>query len=139
MNKQEIFDTVVAHLRKQGKKASLVLGDGDFDGVACRYRTSDGLKCAFGCVINDDEYNPSFEGKSVQGVLEQENCPSSLKNRLGITFSPGGVPTGDNFYLLGALQQVHDHFPVESWEEEFRRVAQENNVIYSGAENLRHS
>lgn len=58
MNKQEIFDTVVRALRKQGQP-SAVPGH-------CLYRSvKEGkvLKCAAGHLIPDEEYDPSWEGK----------------------------------------------------------------------------
>jgi hypothetical protein len=69
MNAQEIFDTVVTHLYTQGKQAG--------DGVGgCLYRTDEGLKCAVGCLIPDDQYHPSMEGQTVESL--QSLLPSYL-------------------------------------------------------------
>lgn len=47
---QEMFTTVVLHLRKQGRRAVE-----EKDGVFyCRYRASDGASCAVGCLLTDD-------------------------------------------------------------------------------------
>lgn len=52
---QSIFDTVAWHLIKQGRPAWAKNGSG-----GCMYRTPDGLKCAIGCLIADDEYRPEY-------------------------------------------------------------------------------
>lgn len=51
MNAQEIFDKVVNHLRKQGHRS--LSEDG-----RCLYRGSNGDKCAIGCIISDEDYQP---------------------------------------------------------------------------------
>lgn len=55
MTKADVFYRVIAHLRAQGVQAKNEIG-------SCRYLTPEGLKCAAGCLIPDDEYNPEFEG-----------------------------------------------------------------------------
>lgn len=62
MNKQQVFDTVVAHLRKQGKQA--VNNDSK-----CVLRAPDGSKCAVGCLIPDNQYDPSFESHPLEAVV----------------------------------------------------------------------
>ena len=53
MTDQELFDRVVTHLAKQGRRAMAR--------VACLYRTPDGLKCAIGCLIPDEKYRAEME------------------------------------------------------------------------------
>lgn len=55
MTPQEIFDTVVTHLSKQGKRSVNIEGD-------CLYRGPGGLSCAVGCLIPDSEYVHEMEG-----------------------------------------------------------------------------
>lgn len=63
MNEQEVFDTVVRHLAKQGAKSAVMKkGETGTSYERCMYRGPDGLKCAAGALINDDEYDPSMEG-----------------------------------------------------------------------------
>lgn len=50
---QEAFDTMLAHIRKQGKPAMSMEG-------ICLYR-KDGLKCAVGAVIPDSLYQADFD------------------------------------------------------------------------------
>lgn len=51
LNKQQLFDKVVRHLLTQKKKA--------YEDGRCQYLTSDGLKCAIGCVM---ETHKDFRG-----------------------------------------------------------------------------
>lgn len=91
MNEQEIFDTVVNHLRKQNKKSD--------DNAGSLYRSSKGLKCAVGCLIYDEEYKPEMEGYAV-GILANNHIPR---------FRP-------YISLLRRLQKIHDGMRVEEWE-----------------------
>lgn len=98
---QEIFDKVVTHLRTQGEQASILKSDG---GYSCRYRTEDGLKCAVGCLIPDDDYSPSMEGTYASSVIS--------RNRDKLSYlSP-------HLALLDDLQAVHDdrsHWSVQGF------------------------
>lgn len=55
MTKADVFYSVIAHLRAQNKRAVNTTG-------TCFYRTPEGLKCAAGYLIRDEEYDSSFEG-----------------------------------------------------------------------------
>ena len=81
MHKQEIFDTIVAHLRNQGKKAangSTVEGRGQ---LQCKYRSDDGLKCAVGYLIPDDRYAKEMEGQDPFGLAFM--YPDAMAKALG--------------------------------------------------------
>lgn len=134
MNKQEIFDTVVTHLRKQGKRATRVSSyyGGDPTDTACAYRSSDGSSCAFGCLIQDSEYNPRFEGMSVVGVLRMDICPQSLLERLGI--SSNDLYSNGNVELMQYLQKTHDLYKVDEWEAQFKQAAELCGVVYTPLE-----
>ena len=96
MTPQEIFETVARHLFTQGRRSIRDREDGY--GQICAYRAPDGCQCAVGCLIPDDKYLVSMEGKSVTR-LKEYNLPAFF-------------PT--NFGLLGALQGVHDE--LINWE-----------------------
>lgn len=83
---QDIFDKVVAHLRSMPRRSML-------RDEYCAYRSPDGLKCAIGCLIADDEYDPKMEGLTVRALMEDGFLPH--------------VPA-DCKELLSALQRVHD-------------------------------
>ncbi len=63
----------------------------------CRYRTSDGKKCAVGMVLPDSCYNPDDEGEYV----------GSLKFALVERGATVGC-SDDDLKLLGKMQNAHD-------------------------------
>lgn len=65
---QQVFDQVAAHLIAQGKPAKNGKG-------YCVYRNDEGLKCAGGCLIGDDEYSPEFEFNRWAGLIEDGFVP----------------------------------------------------------------
>ncbi len=86
---QQVYDQVKEHLMKQNAKS--IRGD------TCAYRGNDGLKCAAGCLISDEEY---------EGIREcQDWTTQLLYNR---------VPNAHR-KLISALQRVHDRRPVDEW------------------------
>lgn len=98
MTNQEIFDTVVTHLRKQGCKAQ--------SGMLCRYRTATNLKCAAGCLIPDEDYDGCFEHKLVTDL-------DYFLKRF----------TSEQIDLICRLQHIHDKNEVVNWEREFKCLA----------------
>jgi hypothetical protein len=86
MTAQEIFDTSVGALLKQGRPAY-----SPEDG--CAYRTPDGAKCAVGHLIPDSKYTPALEG-----------MPADADDVLR-AISEGA---GDHAHLLQRLQSAHD-------------------------------
>jgi hypothetical protein len=89
MNQQEIFDKVWAGLKSQGFVRSM-------DGTGCAYRGNNGMKCAAGWLITDDNLAAEWEGSSIQ--------PEWM--------GQGGLPeetTNDNYGLIRDLQVAHDH------------------------------
>jgi len=101
MTKREVFETVKAHLLTQGCKA---LGD-----RGCMYRGENGTKCAAGCLIADEHYQPSFEGGRVA------RC--DVENAL----LASGVPV-DALTLVECLQSVHDSYHPVNWPDELSIV-----------------
>lgn len=104
MTRQEIFDRVVRHLLSQKQKAAI---DDVYGNTRCRYRTPDGLRCAVGCLIPDDAYDPSIEGFAVGDLLTSE-VPTLCTLRRSL--EAGGVPCHDSgaVALLRELQTIHD-------------------------------
>lgn len=120
MTAQELFDQVVAHLRKQNSKS--LLTDEQCKALfqqqgSCAYRSLDGKKCAVGAAIMDEEYSPMMEGKCSHYVIE---TISSLTNRLG-----------EHRSLLRYLQKIHDDQPVERWEEFLQLAATDFHLVYT--------
>lgn len=101
--KQEVFEFVATHLLKQGQKS--------FDGgTYCMYRGDNGLKCAIGCLMTDQEYQPTFEHQSWESL--------ALK---------GLVPIEHHLLLIG-MQVIHDEFPVARWREKLKWFGIWNNL-----------
>lgn len=66
---QEVFNHVVNHLRQQKTKSM------DASRLACLYRGPEGRKCAAGCLIADDEYEPSLERQSWRHLVQMQRVP----------------------------------------------------------------
>lgn len=99
-DRQEAFDTMVNHLRKQGKPA---LKNGDW----CAYRGAEGTKCAVGVLIPDEAYDLGFEGDRLETIVGElggntntyeflreaqlllHDNPYQAMNNLGDTFMAG--------------------------------------------------
>jgi hypothetical protein len=96
---QQVFDQVAVHLLTQKRRSTI-------DGV-CAYRGLDGMCCAAGCLMDDDEYLPRFEG-CTWDVLNQEH----------------GVTT-DHQLLIKALQNIHDRTAPEHWVGALRSLARQ--------------
>jgi hypothetical protein len=109
---QTIFDTVVAHLRKQGCKSE--------DENGCLYRTPDGLSCAVGALIPKEAYSPAMENRSLNKLLESKLLPLDFQDEFT-----------KHRDLLIELQDTHDCSPVSLWEVELSKTATRFNLRYS--------
>lgn len=115
MNKQRIFSRVAHHLLKQKKQAKT--DSGEF----CAYMSSQGLKCAVGCLIPKRLYSAALEGDGVNDLL----CKSpELKKHLE-------VKTSDIWFLNG-LQRIHDNTKPKEWKEGLIEFAQKENLKLPG-------
>jgi len=99
MTDQDAFNTMVNHLRAQGKRST--------DGRGCRYRGLGGLKCAIGALIPDEKYDACIEGYSVDAAMV-----------LGLL----NQPELDVDMLL-EMQELHDKMEVKDWASGFVHVA----------------
>lgn len=113
---QEIFDKVVKHLRLQNCKAT--------NGAFCVYRTSDNLKCAIGCLIEDEEYDLKMEGY-LNLLLLFAQFP-----HLNISKLIRYEKDDNTMHLLARLQVIHDKRNVEDWENEFEFTSEQYNLSY---------
>ena len=93
---QSLFETVARHLFAQGERSLSTRG--------CAYRGVNGTSCAVGCVIPDDLYRESMEGRGIMGVLGYPGVSDHLK--------------GVHESLLLDLQVTHD--APDSWENSNR-------------------
>jgi hypothetical protein len=100
---QAAFEKVVRHLLKQGRTS---LTDPDDALSTCAYRSPDGLMCAVGVLIPDDQYRSAFEDLSVDDVAPR--IPALKMLDVG---------------LLRRLQVVHDDGHPELWKRDLEDVA----------------
>lgn len=116
MDKQEIFDTVVKALKKQGKPSVSHRGE-------CVYRGPDGTKCAAGHLLPDECYTPTMEGASWNVLVYHhgDKLPKFLV---------------DEADLIRRLQSIHDLWAREGAyvedmpfpRERFERVAEDYHL-----------
>lgn len=117
MTCQEIFDTVISHLRLQGPCM--------FNGtIACRYRGSNDTRCAVGALIPDDLYLPSMERLLVPGLIKQMECLGDKYITLSTTFKT-------HQQLITRLQLIHDNENKSNWEVHWKLTAMSFNLKYS--------
>lgn len=105
MNNQEVFDTVAKHLLTQ-KQISANL-------AACLYRGHSGLKCAIGCLIPDELYDPAMDDSSSNTGIEETLCEFPQIRTLF---------NGVDERLLSELQLLHDQFDVSEWIDRLRSI-----------------
>ncbi len=121
MTNQEIFNKVLAHLRTQGRAST------SNTNMSCLYRGPDGDKCAVGCLIPDDKYDPAMEGRRAEDVLGE--WPDAL----------GFPATYYTLELLRYLQCAHDqymptrHDPADlsRWENMMATTALQHRLDYA--------
>jgi hypothetical protein len=109
---QEIFNIVSAHLLNQGQKSVS-------NGI-CMYRGPNGLKCAAGCLIPDEEYNPEFESNRWNVLVDDGLIQNKFKTE------------------IVALQEIHDYAPkndpeqcVIQWKTKLIEFANEYKLTHS--------
>lgn len=105
---QEVFDQVRDHLLKQMAKSL----DRKKGGYKCAYRGDNGLTCAAGCLIGDEEYTSEMEGMGW----------ASLVYKFDIT--------KNNSRLINELQMIHDATFPEYWELELEKLAKRYNLKF---------
>lgn len=93
---QEVFNYVAKHLFTQGKQAR-VKNTLYPDNTKCAYRNEDGLKCAVGCLLDDEYYQPEMDQEKSSGI---RNIVSKYQFPQWVT---------DNLGLVSQLQSVHDN------------------------------
>lgn len=112
MTTQELFDRVANHLLTQNARA--ILDD------ICFYRSDDGLKCAVGCLIDDQHYCIGLEKKPFRNRLVFKAVEGSIGRKL----------EDEEIALLERLQWMHDCEDVEDWPDGLRRIATDFDLEY---------
>lgn len=112
---QQVFDQVATHLLKQNEQSR------SHDAFRCFYRNENGLMCAAGCLIADDEYTPEMD----KGISYGGGSWSSMVNQ-------GTVPP-DHRNLISYLQRLHDNIDPSLWVSELHRVAKNEGLVFNHA------
>lgn len=119
MTPQQVFDTVVSHLRQQGCKS---LSETEYP--LCAYRGANNTKCAAGCLIPDEEYLSRFEGKNFQYILRIVEGLDKKEN------FPVIRSLTDHLTLIDCLQRMHDTVEVSFWETRLVSIARDFGLQY---------
>lgn len=101
--RQELFNKVVAHLRRQGKRA--VKGHGNNFG--CSYESSEGLRCGIGALLPEDLTRE--EARRLDNTGAVKRC---VEEGL-LQFSSADVAYSSHF--TRALQTFHDERGQKKW------------------------
>ncbi len=105
MTSQEIFDTSVTALLKQGRRSVKPSG-------YCMFRGPNGTKCAVGHLIPDDDYDPR---------MDQTLGEDGLGNSYTLELVAQKLETGQSF--LFGLQRCHDKSSDTNFDSDFRHLA----------------
>ena len=112
---QQLFNHVATHLLRQNDRS---LRPPDAKDIGCAYRGFDGLMCAAGCLMSDDEYHASMEGKDWDDLTTHSNVPSVHKR------------------LIWSLQIVHDRDMPNYWPRRLREIASEHALDTAALDRL---
>ena len=132
MTEQEIFDTVVAHARKQGRKCVDESGD-------CLYRHGPD-KCFAGALIPDNVYSTGMEQLMIMPLLNantisdirvpsMENTDGTLTDKNLQDLRELGL--AEHASLVVKLQKIHGDYEPNRWERQFEDIAQTYGLTYS--------
>ena len=126
MTNLEVIATVRAHLLQQNAKSINRYG-------RCLYRGPEGRKCAIGCLIPDEKYDPAFEGFAFHPapIPSLEIPPVPLKQ---ISLLAAAGLEAIQLPLGRRLQAIHDAYTVEEWPFQLDLIeAEERNTLCSVA------
>lgn len=118
ITKQQTFDKVACHLLTQNCRAE------SYNKMLCLYREfideHSYRSCAAGCLIDDKDYRPEWEGTGIE--LEAE-CDGEL-NKVTQYF----ISKGYDIHLVKDLQFVHDEYEPHEWPDKLSDVAKKHGL-----------
>lgn len=110
MTKQEIYNKVRTHLLTQNAQAVTVGKNGE----TCAYRGDDGLTCAVGCLIPDEQYRTTFEGMGVTSQhVQKALVDAGVLNT--VLFDDDAYKDDSTLGMLRGLQVIHDNNSPNEW------------------------
>lgn len=118
MTNQEVFNKVVTGLRTQGKPSVI---RNIYSGNRCVYRNPNGLKCAVGILIPDEQYTSCFDEKgiSLSEIIEEVPALQGIDSSLLISLQRTHDAASDNHEVNGFMEDL---------ESGFQRVARMYNL-----------
>jgi len=99
---QQVFDQVAKHLLEQGVRSMSEAPDED---EFCLYRGPEGLKCAAGCLISDNEYEDGMEGRGWRNLVNN------------------GYASNAHIDIIDCLQSIHDKKEPSTWRKELLEIS----------------
>jgi hypothetical protein len=112
LTRQQIFDKVLTHLRKQQYQSIGTFTDphGNKQKSCMYWDKETGRKCAVGCLIDENLYDPRIEGVAIN-YRAYVGVETPRQYSLQKTLVESGIDTADNdiCYLLIRLQEIHDN------------------------------
>lgn len=106
--KRQTFNKIKKHLLEQGEPA--VTESGHY-----LYHSKDGLKCAVGCLISEDDYERSFERFKEEHLIDHVGA-KKLEKILNVKL------TSETTDMLNDLQSVHDNVQPKNWKRSLTRI-----------------
>tara|TARA_R110000751_G_scaffold67034_1_gene136912 strand:- start:1170 stop:1538 length:369 start_codon:yes stop_codon:yes gene_type:complete len=104
--RKKIFKKVSKHLLTQNERST------SEDDCYYRHPLVD-LKCAVGCLIDDDSYSVSLEGQQAF----EDSVQRAVSDSMGFPLKY------EETRLLMDLQNVHDYYPPRDWAKELDFLA----------------
>lgn len=120
---QKVFDYVATHLLTQNERSialsdSIIYFEDKNITVGCMYRGENGLKCAAGCLMSDEEYKPEWEGIIWAELITFKHVPNA------------------HIFLIRALQEIHDQHQPKEWKEQLKLLAESKQLDSSVLNNF---
>ena len=117
ITKQQLFDKVATHLLTQKCRSMGTYPEGASIAntnltSGCLYRGTDNTQCAFGCLIPDELYQPSMEGR-LGGSILNDTKHSQLAELYPVELH----------HIIRELQHLHDWCDIELWPTELGLMA----------------
>lgn len=118
MNKQEVFNVVLAHAKQMTEKCS------DEYPYQCVYIRSDGARCFVGALLSD------ATARACNPLGTWENVAKNLyavRMYVGADI-PDWMLEKSMVRFLSGIQEIHDFYPAKEYVEALRRVAEEQGL-----------
>ncbi len=112
--KQQVFNQVVSHARKQREHCTVGARGGSVNPSSCNYRLKGTrLMCFGGCLISNKEYDDAFEASNWDTLVNEGSIPPA------------------HCHFIRELQMIHDAHFVDDWDYQFNEFAEKHSLKYT--------